>query len=173
MADFELLTDQLHFPEGPIATSDGVVVVEIQTGDLTRVRTDGTAERVAHCGGGPNGAAVGPDGKIYVCNNGGFEWHDLGGIVAPGHQPGDYIGGRIQRVDPATGDVADVYDHVGQHALKGPNDIVFDAAGGFWFTDLGKTRDRDMDRGGLYYATPDGGRVDEVVYPLLTPNGVG
>ena len=25
-------------------------------------------------GGGPNGAALGPDGKIYLCNNGGFSW---------------------------------------------------------------------------------------------------
>jgi gluconolactonase len=42
---------------------------------------------------------VGPDGKVYVCNNGGFEWYDLNGIVAPGPRRADYIGGRIQRVD--------------------------------------------------------------------------
>ena len=28
---------------------------------------------------------------------------------------------------------------------KGPNDIVFDADGGFWFTDFGKTYGRLMD----------------------------
>ncbi len=175
MAAFDLITDQLHFPEGPIATSSGdVIVVEIQTGDLSRVDTSsGAVTRFAHCGGGPNGAAAGPDGQVYVCNNGGFEWHDLQGMVAPGHQPADYIGGRIQRVDPATGAVADVYDRVGDHPLRGPNDIVFDTAGGFWFTDLGKSRARDNDQGGLYYAHPDGSRIDEVVYPLTQPNGVG
>ena len=28
--------------------------------------------------------------------------------------------------------------------------------GGFWFTDHGKTRARERDRGGLYYAMADG-----------------
>jgi gluconolactonase len=128
---------------------------------------------IAETGGGPNGAAVGPEGQLYVCNNGGFEWHEIQGMVTPGMQPADYIGGRIQRIDPANGTVTDVYDRVGDHPLRGPNDIVFDGAGGFWFTDLGKSRPRDTDHGGLYYAHPDGSRVDEVVYPLTQPNGVG
>jgi len=175
MAQFELITDRLAFPEGPIATSDGqVVLVEIKSGHLSRVDpATGTVTRVADCRGGPNGAAVGPDGRIYVCNNGGFAWHDIEGIVAPGPQPPDYIGGRIQQIDLDTGAVADVYDRVGDYPLRGPNDIVFDAQGGFWFTDLGKSRDRDMDLGGLYYATPDGQQIKEVVYPLIQPNGVG
>ena len=174
MSDMQLVTDGLQFPEGPVATADGVVLVEIKAGALTRVREDGSKARVADCGGGPNGAAVGPDGKFYICNNGGFEWHEpIPGLTLPGHQPHDYIGGRIQRVDPATGTVEDVYTHAGPHALKGPNDIVFDRSGGFWFTDLGKSRERDLDQGGLYYAHPDGSRIDEVVYPLTTPNGVG
>lgn len=175
MPSFQLITDRLSFPEGPIATSDGnVIVVEIRSGHLSRVDcSTGTVTRLAECGGGPNGAAVGPDGMIYVCNNGGFAWHEFGDLVAPGHQPDDYIGGRIQRVDPGSGQVQDVYDRVGAHTLKGPNDIVFDQAGGFWFTDLGKSRSRDMDLGGLYYARPDGGGIEEVVYPLTQPNGVG
>ena len=32
---------------------------------------DGKKERIADAGGGPNGAAIGPDGAIYVTNNGG------------------------------------------------------------------------------------------------------
>jgi gluconolactonase len=28
-----------------------------------------------------NGAALGPDGAVYVTNNGGFEWHDVGGLL--------------------------------------------------------------------------------------------
>lgn len=175
MPDFQLITDQLHFPEGPIATSRGsVILVEIQVGRLSEVDVaTGSVNAIADCGGGPNGAAVGPDGAIYVCNNGGFIWHELGDMVAPGGQPDDYIGGRIQRVDPSSGAVTDVYTEVGGHPLRGPNDIVFDSQGGFWFTDLGKSRPRDMDLGGLYYATADGTRVEEVVYGLQTPNGVG
>lgn len=163
----------LGFPEGPIAMRDGsVVLVEIQRGTLSRVLPDGRVEVVAVLGGGPNGAAIGPDGAVYVCNNGGFEWHHRDGVTAPGAQPEDYIGGRIQRVT-LDGEVTDLYTEVDGRPLRGPNDIVFDAEGGFWFTDLGKRRARETDTGALYYATPDGRSITEVVHPLMTPNGVG
>jgi len=164
----------LQFPEGPIAMDDGsVVLVEIKRQTLTRVKPDGTNEVIAELGGGPNGAAIGPDGKAYVCNNGGFEWHDLMGMTVPGAQPDDYIGGRIQRVDLASGAVEDLYTECGGNPLKGPNDIVFDRDGGFWFTDLGKSRAREVDRGGLYYAKADGSEITEAVFGLDHPNGIG
>ena len=168
------ITTGLQFPEGPIAMPDGsVVLVEIKRGTLSRVAPDGRITVVAETGGGPNGAAIGPDGACYVCNNGGFEWHDLGGLLIPGNQPADYIGGRIQRVDLSTGKVRDLYTACDGRPLRGPNDLVFDRHGGFWFTDHGKTRERDRDRGGLYYARPDGKTIREMVYPLDSPNGVG
>jgi gluconolactonase len=168
------ITSGLGFPEGPIAMPDGsVILVEIRRGTLSRVRPDGTIEVVAETRGGPNGAAVGPDGAVYVCNNGGFEWHDLGGLVVPGNQPADYIGGRIQRVDVKTGRVDDLYTACDGHPLRGPNDIVFDTTGGFWFTDHGKIRERDRDRTGVYYARPDGSMIREPIFPLDAPNGIG
>jgi len=174
MAAFREITSGLRFPEGPIAMPDGsVVLVEIQRGTLSRVTSDGRITVVAETGGGPNGAAIGPDGKVYVCNNGGFEWHEMGGLTIPGEQPKDYIGGRIQRVDLATGKVEDVYTECDGHPLRGPNDIVFDATGGFWFTDHGKIRPRDRDRTGVYYARPDGSSIREVIFPLDAPNGIG
>jgi len=165
----------LKFPEGPIALPDGdVLLVEIARGTLSRVRPDGRVEVVAHTGGGPNGAAMGPDGKVWLCNNGGFEWIDMGGgRMRPAHQPKDYSGGRIERVDLATGAVEVVYTHGPNGPLRGPNDLVFDADGGLWFTDLGKTRPRDLDYGAVYYARPDGSSIVEVVQPMLTPNGIG
>ena len=164
----------LQFPEGPIAMADGsVVLVEIKRGTLSRVTPDGRITVVAECGGGPNGAAIGPDGACYVVNNGGFEWHDLGGFLVPGNQPADYIGGRVQRVDLATGRVVDLYTACDGRPLRGPNDLVFDRHGGFWFTDHGKLRERDRDRTGLFYATADGKRIREVIHPLDAPNGVG
>ena len=172
-----LVASGLQFPEGPIAMRDGsVLLVEIRRGTLTRVSPDGEVSVVAELGGGPNGAAVGPDGAIYVCNNGGFEWHDHEGLTLPGKQPDDYIGGRIQRVvlDADGGaTVADLYTEVDGRPLRGPNDIVFDVHGGFWFTDLGKTRDRDSDTGAVYYASADGSSITEVVHPLVQPNGIG
>jgi gluconolactonase len=174
MGELREIASGLQFPEGPIAMPDGsVLVVEIKRGTLTRVTPDGRLQVVAETGGGPNGAAIGPDGKVYVCNNGGFEWHQFGGLTFPGNQPAGYIGGRIQRVDLATGKVEDVYTECDGRPLRGPNDIVFDSTGGFWFTDFGKTRERDRDRTGVLYARPDGSMIREEIFPLDGPNGVG
>lgn len=172
--EFRTLTEGLQFPEGPVAMDDGsVLLVEIAAGALTRVAPDGTKSVIARPGGGPNGAAIGPDGKCYIANNGGFEWHREGGRIRPLTQAKDYSGGRIERVDLATGAVDVLYRSCGDVALKGPNDLVFDAHGGFYFSDLGKRRARDMDIGGVYYAKADGSLITEVAHPMVTPNGVG
>jgi gluconolactonase len=174
MIEFKEITADLRFPEGPIALADGsVLVVEVQGGTLTRVDTNGKKHTVAELGGGPNGAAIGPDGKVYICNNGGLEWIDAGAFIMPGNQPADYRGGSIQRVDIETGEVETLYTHCGDISLKGPNDIVFDETGGFWFTDHGKLRKRDRDRTGVYYARSDGSDIKEVIFPLDAPNGIG
>ncbi len=174
MSEFRVISTGLQFPEGPIALADGsVLLVEIKRGTLTRVGPDGVLTIVAKTGGGPNGAALGPDGRVYVCNNGGFEWHEAGAFLLPGNQPKDYTGGSIQRVDLASGVVETLHTRCGAHALRGPNDLVFDRSGGYWFSDHGKTRERDRDRGGLYYVPADGSAVREMVFPLDSPNGVG
>ena len=170
-----VMTQGLAFPEGPVALSDGaVLVVEIQRGTLTRVAEDGTQSIVAELGGGPNGAALGPDGHCYICNNGGFEWHEgRDGRVFPGEQPANYTGGRIERVDLKTGAVETLYEACNGERLKGPNDLVFDQTGGFWFTDHGKTSPRTRDRTGVFYAAADGSRIEEVIFPMEAPNGIG
>ena len=174
MADVEIMAEGLAFPEGPIALPDGsVIVVEIAAGRLSRVRPDGTVEVVAETGGGPNGAAYGPDGRIYVCNNGGFDTVVRNGQIRIADTNDSYIGGSIQAVDPDTGAVETLYEAVDGVKLNAPNDLVFDRTGGFWFTDHGKTWERTMDRGGLYYAKADGSEVREVIFPLESPNGVG
>lgn len=164
----------LRFPEGPIALRDGsVLVVEIERKTLTRIAADGTRSIVAMLGGGPNGAAIGPDGACYVCNNGGFKWHEEPGMLRPVLQSEDYTGGSIQRVDLETGIVTTLYTGTSEQPIKGPNDIVFDSTGGFWFTDMGKGRDREIDRAVVYYASPDGSMLKTVVFPMLTANGIG
>lgn len=172
--DFEVVAEGLKFPEGPIAMADGsVVLVEIQRQTLTRVKPDGSNEVIAKLGGGPNGAAVGPDGAVYVCNNGGFEWLEAGGLTAPHGIAADYKTGSIQRVDLKSGAVTTVYDSCDGRPLRGPNDIVFDAAGGFWFSDLGKSDGDRMHMGHLLYARPDGSMIRRVREGMVTPNGVG
>ncbi len=171
--EYEVLAEGLAFPEGPIAMPDGsVILVEIERGTLSRV-WNGKVEAIATLGGGPNGAAIGPDGAVYVCNNGGFEWHDVMGMRLPGHAANDYSTGRIERVDLATGRFERIYDAVDGKRLSGPNDIVFDKAGAFWFTDLGKGFGRTKDMGGLYWAKPNGSAIKEAVHGSIGLNGVG
>jgi len=169
------ITAGLQFTEGPIAMADGsVILVEIARGTLSRVMPDGRIDVLADLGGGPNGAAIGPDGAVYVCNNGGFNFHtEADGCFRPVAQADNYSGGRIERVNLQTGRVDRLYDSVDGVPLRGPNDIVFDAHGGFYFTDLGKTRANDMDRGGVFYGRADGGAVHAIARPVMTPNGVG
>ena len=164
----------LQFPEGPVALPDGsVLVVEIKAGRLTRVLPSGALQVVAELGGGPNGAALGPDGCCYVCNNGGFSWRTDKCFTRPTGPAADYQGGSIQRVDIQTGQVHTLYTHCDGVPLHGPNDIVFDTHGGFWFTDFGKTFEDRIMRGAVYYATMDGRFIRRVAHPVLTPNGVG
>ena len=175
MSNYEVIATGLEFPEGPVVMPDGsIILVEIKRGTITRVDPDnGSVDVVARPGGGPNGAAIGPDGALYVCNNGGFEWGENRGLTVPGLVADDYSSGRIERIDLETGAVDVVYADVDGVPLKGPNDLMFDSTGGFWFTDHGKMRARTRDRGGLYYGKADGSSVREISFPLDGPNGVG
>lgn len=146
----ELLASGLSFPEGPIALEDGsVIVLELGKGLVRRVSDEGSTV-VADLGGGPNGAAIGPDGAVYVCNNGGSR---------EPRRPG------IQRLDLDSGAVDTLYTHCDGQPLARPNDLVFDRSGDFWFTDYG--------RGSVFYAKADGSAAEEVITGLVTPNGIG
>lgn len=150
-----------------------VLVVEIAAGLLSRVDSDGRVSAVAETGGGPNGAAVGPDGRCYVCNNGGMVFHERDGMLLPGHAPDDAPTGWIDAIDLQTGAVETLYRECEGEPLRAPNDLVFDAAGGFWFTDHGKSRKDSRDKGAIFYARTDGSSIRQVVRYMDSPNGIG
>jgi gluconolactonase len=181
---FDVIASGLGFPEGPVVTEGGaVLVVDIDSGRILRVGGDaahpGDVTVAASPGGGPNGMALGSDGHAYVANNGGFLWTEVKGIRIPidhpthTNEPPGFEGGWIERVDLATGDVTVLHRSCGGRRLRGPNDLVFDEVGGLWFTDHGKGRLGSVDRGGLYYVPRGGDDVRQVAFPLLGPNGVG
>jgi len=162
----QVVTTGLRFPEGPVAMDDGsVLVVEIEGGALTRVRPDGSQEVVGDCGGGPNGAAFGPDGAVYVCNDGGLAFMTEGEIRFPHALAEGHAGGYLQRVDIDTGAVDVVFTHCDGEHLGSLNDIVFDESGWCWFVDTG--------RGVVYWADPVGGSISVAVDGLEFPNGMG
>jgi len=173
---FDVVAEDLQFPEGPIAMSDGsVLLVEIRRQTLTRIGPNGQRTTVAEIEGGPNGAAIGPDGAVYICNNGGFEWVKLpdGHITTEGFAPAGYRSGSIQRVDLKTGSVRTLYTECDGRPLRGPNDLVFDQDGAMWFSDPGKVSKESIHHGHLLYARPDGSLIRRVRDRMMTPNGVG
>lgn len=170
----EVVATGLRFPEGPVPMPDGsALLVEIARGTLTRVAADGKLSVVAELGGGPNGLAIGPDGAAYVCNNGGFQWVEAGPLLFPGHAANEAACGSIQRIDLTTGAVTTLYDSFEGERLKGPNDIVFDAQGGFWFTDHGQVRGGGRDHGAIYHAAADGSAITRQRTDMMGPNGIG
>lgn len=172
-ADLEVIATGLKFPEGPVALPNGdLLVVEIGGRTLTRVSRSGAKDVVAALEGGPNGAAIGPDGWCYICNSGGWRHEEFApGLMRTVGQSD--TPGWIERVSLATGRVERLIESVDGTPLQAPNDLVFDRMGGFYFTDHGKRRPGLQGLGGVFYASADGARVVQVVKDMLTPNGVG
>jgi gluconolactonase len=151
--DVRVLAEGLAYPEGPVAMADGsVLFVEMAAGRVSRCDADGEVSVVAEVGGGPNGAARGPDGAVYVCNNGGV-------ASATRCRP------CVQRLEPDTGQVDVLYTEAGGAPLRMPNDLVFDDSGGFWCT--------DFEGDAILYAAADGSGITRAVSGAPGPNGVG
>ncbi|MGI9476029.1 MAG: SMP-30/gluconolactonase/LRE family protein [Hyphomicrobiaceae bacterium] len=169
------IANDLRFPEGPVACRDGsIIVVEIEAGRLTRVGPSGEKTVIVETGGGPNGAAFGPDGRLFVCNNGGMRFVERSGLLLPAPtDDDDDTTGWIDAVDLDSGKVERLYTECDGAPLKAPNDIVFDTAGGFWFTDHGKLRRLSRDLGAVFHAAADGTSIKRVIAPLESPNGIG
>ncbi len=153
-----------------------MLVVEIARQSLTRVHPGRGASRLSRSwAAGPMARPWGPDGKVYVVNNGGAftfpeRWQEEGKLGLPER----YDGGYIQRVDLATGAVERLYGPVRRAALNAPNDIVFDAMAVFWFTCFGFTdgekpaAGRHLLREGRRQRDHPAGRHEQI-----SPNGIG
>ncbi|MCB2077716.1 MAG: SMP-30/gluconolactonase/LRE family protein [Novosphingobium sp.] len=158
----DVIAEGLAFPEGPVVMADGsVIVVEIMAGRVTRC-WDGKSETVCKTGGGPNGAAIGPDGALWVCNNGG---------MSHGSVPSS--DGWIERIDLSTGKSERVYERCDGRALQAPNDLVFDSSGRLWFTDLGTLGATERTIGGVFTCLPDGSEITALYRNSFSYNGIG
>jgi len=126
---------------------------------VSRIAPDGSVSVFANTGGGPNGSNFGPDGHLYVCNNGGFP--------GPDKEPG-----RIERIAP-DGSIEVLIREVDGQPLNSPNDLGFDEHGNFYFTDpIWRTAPDDTPPGSIYFHDTEG-----TTHRLHTgfgfPNGIG
>lgn len=202
----EILAKGLEYPEAPVYCRDGsILLAEIKAETITRITPDGKRRVVADVPGGPNGLAVGPGTdssvELYICNDGGMSWMPYPpppseppppdyqpSLWVSGLEPHDYQGGKLQKLDLASGRLVDLFTETSTppaypplpfsqwdppFALRGPDDLVFDEEGGLWITDFGKTRLRETDVTGVYYVSPDGTSMRQAIYPLNSPNGIG
>jgi len=102
----------------------------------------------------PEGPVALPDGSVILVE---MRRQTLSRVTAAGQVEvvadlGGGPKGAIQVVDPRTGKVETLYDRCDGQPIGAPNDLVFDEAGGFWFTDFGVCRPGSTDGGGDYYA---------------------
>jgi gluconolactonase len=107
-----------------------------------------------------NGMAMGPDGRLLVC--------EQGSMTEPA---------RIGWLDPATGQAGTVVDAWGGLPLNSPNDLVVARDGAVWFTDpaYGHLQGfRPAPRAGdhVYRLDPASGRLAVVADGFDKPNGL-
>jgi gluconolactonase len=157
-----VFAEGLSFPEGPAFDREGnLYVVEIRAGQITKVAPDGKKSVYAKPGGGPNGSNFGPDGRLYVCNNGGFPSRERP------REPG-----RLERVE-GDGTVTVLVSEIDGEPLNSPNDLGFDEHGNLYFTD-------PVFGAGLESAPPGSvcfldiaGKAKRLHTGLQFPNGIG
>jgi gluconolactonase len=158
----EVVATGLEFPEGPVWRDGALDLVEIEGGRVSRWSPVGSVTTIATTGGGPNGTALGPDGALYVTQNGGMT---ATARVTP----------AILRVTP-DGEVRTVATEVAGLALGGPNDLAFGPDGRLWFTDPRGAADpsRNALPGRIFAIDPASGEGELVIeLEPVFPNGIG
>ena len=137
------------FLEGPSFDRLGnLYCVDVIFGRVLRIDPEGHVSVVIEYDGEPNGLKIHRDGRLFVADR-------RRGIVA---------------IDPTHSRIEPILDRVDLETLRGPNDLVFSAAGDLYFTDQGMS-DLLNPTGRVFRLRADG-RLDLVLDKLPGPNGI-
>jgi sugar lactone lactonase YvrE len=120
----------LGFPEGPVRLPDGSIAFVDVLHAKVRVCRGGTVSELCTLPGAPNGMRLGPDGDLYVANNGG-----VASVSATEYRFAEpQIDGCIQRLR-LDGSWSGYATDLPGHRPWRPNDLVFTTDGSIVFTD--------------------------------------
>lgn len=142
--------DHLHsFIEGPSFDREGnLYVTDIPYGRILKITPDKQWSVITEYDGWPNGLKIHKDGRFFIAD----------------HRYG------VMQLDPSSGKISPVLDHVRREGFKGTNDLIFASNGDLYFTDQGQTGMQDPS-GRVYRLRPDG-QVDLLISNVPSPNGL-
>lgn len=146
------VSDQGLILEGAIFDGNGnLLFCDVSGRRVLRLTPDKQLSTVVTLDGlSPGGLALRQDGRLFIAAlNSAYD----GGAVLAVNPDGTHL----QTIIPPT-------------AGYMPNDLVFDAKGGFYFTDFKGTATEP--KGGVYYAAPDFSAITPVLPGLAMANGV-
>ena len=134
--------------EGPTFDKEGNLwIVGLDTKDIYRVTKDGVCTSVAKTPG-PNGLRFHKDGRLFGTDHAaGLFW-----------------------MDTNTHNITWITNKFGDGNFHGANDLIFDKAGGLYFSDA-RGSGEFVKRGQLFYRTPEG-VVTRLADNLSYPNGL-
>lgn len=128
---YDVHVRDLGFPEGPVALADGgVAFVDLLHARIRRWHPDDGVTVLAELDGAPNGMCLGPDGKLWIANNGGIAPQGPGQALHHAKRP---MPGGLQELDLRTGAVQLITQ--GGVQPHRPNDVVVSPEGHAVFTD--------------------------------------
>ena len=153
------------FTEGPVWTGSDLVFVSVNRGVLYRTALDGAGSCVqVELGGGPNGAAVDGDGRIWIAQNGGRVL-ETKSFEAPA---------GVQVVSAHSVTSLDVSQPRGT-SFSAPNDCAFGPDGRLYITDpRGRLHSADGTgpAGRIWAVDVTDGATEMIAGELPHPNGL-
>lgn len=160
----EAVASDLGWPEGPAVLGDGrVAFVETYRSQVSTWSPAAGHVRLADVGGGPNAVALGDDGCLYACQN--------GGVVGP-WRAAERRPPSIQKISP-DGAVEIIAVEIEGISFQAPNDLAFGKDGDLYFTDPGRYDEVTRpDPGYVFALHPDGSGEVLAELGAVYPNGI-